>query len=173
MVVDADLRCADIRAATLSDLDELAPIWSEFMKVHESLDSYFALSADSLVRWRTLVGEMIQREDGLVLVADTERQAVGYCLGWLARNPPIYAVDTVGFISEIAVRCDLRRKGIGGRLIEEARRWFAVRDISEFQLATAVWNAGAHAFWERIGGRPILMRYRFDVDLDTDIADST
>ncbi|MEO1175202.1 MAG: GNAT family N-acetyltransferase, partial [Myxococcota bacterium] len=90
-------------------------------------------------------------------------RVAGYCLGWLARNPPIYSVSTVGFISELAVRAEDRRRGVGTALIGSARGWFDARGVTEFQLATAVWNDRAQSFWAGLGGRPILTRFRFEV----------
>lgn len=163
MVADSNEWHATVRAARRSDLDALEPIWTDFMNAHERRDGHFALAADSLRRWRSLVSEMIYRDDGLVLVGEWGGRVSGYCLGWLARNPPIYSVNLVGFISELAVRTDARRRGVGTVLIEAARRWFDSREVTEFQLATAIWNRSAQAFWHSLGGRPILTRYRFDV----------
>ncbi len=152
-----------VREARRLDIEILAPIWVEFMRNHERQDPHFTLAADGELRWRALVGEMIFRDDGFVLVGELEGKAAGYCLGWLARNPPIYAVNTVGFISELAVAQDFRRRGLGSALITTARRWFETHGVREFQLATAVWNESAQAFWASLGGRPILTRFRFDV----------
>lgn len=152
-----------MREAQRTDVDALAPIWVDFMRDHERQDAHFTLARDAESRWRSLVGEMIFRDDGFVLVGEVDGEAAGYCLGWLARNPPIYEVATVGFISELAVASFARRRGLGSALIDEARRWFSAHGISEFQLATAVWNDSAQAFWAALGGRAILTRFRFDV----------
>lgn len=129
---------------------------------HESRDEHFALACDANLRWQSLMNEMMHRDDGFVIVGEVAGAACGYILGWLARNPPIYATSTVGFISELAVSASVRRRGVGTALMEAAREWFRGRGVHEFQLATACWNEDAKAFWERLGGRPILTRYRFE-----------
>lgn len=152
-----------VREAKRSDIDALTPIWVEFMSDHEQRDRHFTLARDGTARWRSLVTEMVFRDDGFVFVGEVDGRIAGYCLGWLARNPPIYSVSTVGFISELAVRSEDRRRGVGSALIGAARGWFDTRAVTEFQLATAVWNERAQKFWHQLGGRPILTRFRFEV----------
>ena len=86
---------------------------------------------------------------------------LGFAVGWVADNLPIYAATEVGFISELAVAAVARRRRVGAALLQACRQWFARRGLMEFQLATAVWNAPAQAFWRAMGGAPVLVRYRF------------
>lgn len=133
------------------------------MHDHERRDSHFKLAPDGQARWRALVNEMLLREDAFLFVSEAQNRVVGYCLGWLAQNPPVYAIDTVGFVSELAVTSKLRGQGVGSALFAAARGWFNANEIHQFQLSTAIWNEEAQRFWQRQGGRPILTRFRFDV----------
>jgi len=153
VATDAGLR---VRAARHADVPALAAIWQELMELHERTDERFALAEDAVVRWRALAHEILGRDDGF--------RPVGFCLGWLAKNPAIYKVSEVGFISEIAVTASCRRRGVGRALIDSARAWFRAHRVQEFQLSTAVWNKDAQSFWVANGGAPLLVRYRFDVD---------
>lgn len=142
----------------------MSAVWQELMELHERQDARFALADDALYRWRTLAHEVLDREDGFLLAAELDGRLVGLCLGWLAKNPVIYRVSDVGFVSEIAVTRGLRRHGVGRALIDAAAAWFRERDVHEFQLSTAVWNQEAQAFWKALGGEPLLLRYRFQLD---------
>jgi len=153
-----------VRAARHADVPALAAIWQELMELHERTDERFALADDAVVRWRALAHEILGRDDGFLQIAELDGRAVGFCLGWLAKNPAIYKVSEVGFISEIAVTASCRRKGVGRALIDAARAWFRAHRVEEFQLSTAVWNTDAQSFWAANGGAPLLVRYRFDVD---------
>lgn len=153
-----------VRPARHSDVPVLAGIWQELMDLHERTDERFALADDAIARWRALAHELLDRDDGYLLVAEADGKQVGFCLGWLAKNPAIYRVSEVGFISEIAVTRSCRRRGAGRALIEAARSWFRHRRVGEFQLSTAIWNRDAQAFWEAVGGEPLLLRYRFRVE---------
>ncbi len=153
-----------VRAARHSDVPALAAIWQELMDLHEQTDDRFALADDAVARWRSLAHEILGREDGFLVLAEVDGAPAGFCLGWLAKNPAIYRVPEVGFVSEIAVTRASRRQGVGRALIAAAREWFRGHDVGEFQLSTAVWNHDAQAFWEALGGEPLLTRYRFRVD---------
>lgn len=150
-----------IAIAGKHDIPALSDIWLELMSLHQDRDPRFALSRDGQKRWCSMAGEMIAREDALLIKAELQGLMVGFCLGWIAQNPPIYHITRVGFISEIAVIRSHRRRGIGGVLMQEARRWFRERGLDELQLSTAVWNEDARRFWESVGGEPVLIRYRF------------
>lgn len=152
-----------IRAADLDDLAGLSDIWLQLMQMHESADLAFMLAEDGLAQWQHMVRGLVDRDDTFVFVALKQTVPVGFCLGWIARNPPIYALRDVGFLSEIAVAQAFRQQGIGQGLIACARQWFARHKLLEFQLSTAVWNHTAQSFWARTGGMPMLLRYRFDV----------
>ena len=157
-------RSASIREARHEEVAALSSIWQELMDLHERTDERFALAPDALVRWRGLAHEMLDREDGFLLTAELDGRPCGFCLGWLAKNPVIYRVSEVGFISEIAVTRPARRRGVGRALIASATAWFRHRGVAEYQLSTAVWNRDAQAFWQARGGEPLLTRYRFRLD---------
>ena len=150
-----------IRAARARDVPALSLLWAELMELHAGRDPRFALALDAPAQWRTQVSDVLGREDAFVLMAEADGQPVGFCVGWIAKNPPIYRVADVGFISEIAVTGAEQRRGVGRALMDGAGEWFRRRGLAEVQLSTAVWNESAHAFWKAMGGEPLLMRYRF------------
>lgn len=152
-----------IRAAQAEDLASLSDIWLQLMQMHETSDLAFMLAEDGLVQWQRMVRDLVDRDDTFVFVALKQAVPIGFCLGWIARNPPIYALRDVGFVSEIAVAQAFRKQGVGQSLIARARKWFAKHKLLEFQLSTAVWNHTAQSFWARTGGMPMLLRYRFEV----------
>ena len=152
-----------LRRAHRGDLAELGTIWMEMMGSHARRDPSFALAADCLPRWQEMTQDLLGRNDAFVLVATRGTMLTGFCLGWVARNPPIYAVPEVGFISEMAVARRLQRQGIGRALMAAAQRWFHARRLTEYQLSTAIWNQEARDFWTACGGQPLLLRYRFEL----------
>ena len=150
-----------LRRAHRGDLAELGPIWLEMMQTHALRDASFTLAQNCLPRWKEMTQELLARSDAFVLVASEGPSLVGFCLGWVARNPPIYAHSEVGFISEMAVAQANQRRGIGRQLLAAARTWFHARRLLDFQLSTAIWNQDARQFWESCGGRALLVRYQF------------
>lgn len=153
----------EIRGGTPADVAALAVIWQDMMAEHAGRDSGFALARDALDQWRMSAAEMAERPDAFLAVARLDNEPAGFCIGWIALNPAIYSCKEIGFVSEVAVAPWARRRGVGRELIAHARRWFRAHGLNEFQLATAVWNDSAQAFWRSVGGQPFLVRYRFSV----------
>ena len=156
-----------VRPAETADLGVLSDIWQELMEYHQQTDERFALAADAVERWLVLAEDMLNRDDAFLIAAHAGGEPIGFCLGWIARNPPIYRVTEVGFISEIAVARSRQRRGVGRALIREAKRFFARKGVHEFQLSTAIWNESAHEFWKSQGGEVLLYRYRFPLEEET------
>jgi ribosomal protein S18 acetylase RimI-like enzyme len=154
----------EVGAASADEIPALAAIWAELMELHERTDHRFALANDARQRWEAMAEEMVSRQQGFLFAARLAGRPVGFCVGWIARNPPIYRVAEVGFISEIAVCRSEQRRGIGRALVLAATRFFASQGVDEFQLSSAVWNEGARRFWETLGGESLLVRYRFPLD---------
>lgn len=151
------------RPALPGDLPALLTIWREFMHAHAARDQTFRLAGDAEARWQQMALDLMSREDSFVLTTTLAEVPRGLCVGWVARNPTIYAVTEIGFIAEICVSQGYFCRGIGGALMHAARQWFSARKLGEFQLATAIWNTDAQAYWSRHGGLPCLVRYRFDL----------
>jgi len=152
-----------ILPATADDIEPISQIWEELMDLHEGTDERFALSINAVRSWQELALGMIDRIDGFLLVARLEGKRSGFCLGWVARNPPIYRMPEIGFISEIAVARVAQHRGVGRALMHAAIDFFLRRGLTELQLSTAVWNEKACDFWESLGGEPLLTRYHFDL----------
>lgn len=153
-----------IRQAARHDVPGLLGIWEELMLMHAERDDRFALASNASDEWCVQAYELLSREDAFFLTAERDGQLAGFCLGWIAKNPSIYRVAEVGFVSEIAVRQVHRRHHIGRTLMQAAARWCRQRGLTELQLSTAVWNDDAISFWRSLGGEPLLVRFRFDLD---------
>ena len=151
----------NVRRGRRGDLAALKGIWLAMMRAHAESDAAFALADDCVQRWEEITLDLLSRPDAFVLVGVRDLDVLGFCLGWVARNPTIYARSEVGFLSELAVAQSARRRGIGRSLMAAAKAWFRARAVTEFQLSTAVWNHPAQALWQAAGGEPLLVRYRF------------
>lgn len=151
-----------IRPAHGSDVSAMLALWREMMRGHRGYDVAFSLATDAADSWRQSTTDMMHRHDSFVFVAEKKGDVVGFVTGWVAYNPPIYEARVVGLISEIMVHRSARHLRVGSELVTAARAWFAKRELPEFQLSTAVRNAGARSFWRAQGGKPLLVRYRFD-----------
>lgn len=77
---------------------------------------------------------VLSDEHACMLVADGGERIVGYLLGFV--HPAFHANGVVAWVEEIAVTAELRRSGIGTRLMAAFERWAASRDARLMALAT-------------------------------------
>ncbi len=155
----ATQQAARVRPGRCQDVSWMLPLWTAMMEGHAARDGAFTLTDDAPHIWQQSIWDLMARQDSFVFVVPTS----GFCCGWVSRHPAIYAQREVGLLSEICVGEGARRRGVGRSLMEAAKAWFLARDVDDFQLATAAFNKRGQRFFEALGGRPILLRYHFDL----------
>lgn len=142
---------AVIRPATLNDIPQIVAIWRELARQHASLDPAFATSDRWQEEYRQFVRGLMWRDDALAVVAVEGEQVVGYAVGRISMLPGFFARRRRGYIHDVVVRRDRRRRGIGRRLVDALCQWMAEAGASSVELAVASRNEEAVAFWERLG----------------------
>ncbi|MEJ1159091.1 GNAT family N-acetyltransferase [Prosthecomicrobium sp. N25] len=91
---------------------------------------------------------------GLVLVACAERP-VGYlALSVEAGLSPRGGTGPIGYVAGLMVEPAYRGRGLGRRLLDEARRFARERGLAALVLSVSTDNPGARRFYEREGFLP-------------------
>jgi ribosomal protein S18 acetylase RimI-like enzyme len=124
-----------VRSATTADLELVRELWEAFY-------SEWPEPEHRRKDWSDVV-EHVQRhiEENVVLIAEEGGTAVGFALGW-PRN------ERVGYVSDLYVRPEFRRRGIARALLKET----AAKLGREFvTLTTETRNSGARAYYGRLG----------------------
>ncbi len=111
---------------------------------------------------RSIFYLMKGRTPDLFLVAEAYGAVVGYAIGEVERS----GGERIGHVMNIAVASEWRRKGLGGRLLDELERRFAERDADTAYLEVRVSNAPAQSLYRKRGykERGILPGYYRDED---------
>lgn len=93
--------------------------------------------------------EAIESHDSSVLVAETQHgEAAGICIAYRDINSVRFGHRV--WVEDLAVRPDLRSRGIGGRLLAAASDWARERGATHFELDTGTGRADARRFYERL-----------------------
>jgi GNAT superfamily N-acetyltransferase len=156
----------DVRPGTEAELDEIAGLWQTMYAHQRDQGMALPLRADAAELWKRQLTGRLDSPVSVVLVAPAVAPGDGALAGFLAaqikRLPPHLAADRprVGFISELFVRPDARRRGTGRALVEAAFDWFRRADVGSIELHVLVGNAGGRRFWEQLGFVPELLQMR-------------
>ena len=140
-----------IRKAARSDLEVIGDLWVELMTFHVECDSRFGLPAHGRSNYIRHIHMALRDSSYYVLVAEEGRKVIGYVIGYIAQNPPIFPNPNYGFIADLCVASTARRHGAGGLLVRGICQWFRSRGMTNIQMNVAHWNPVSQAFWRKQG----------------------
>lgn len=135
----------------MTDLDRVAALWTVITRHHESLDPVFRMRADADGELSELLRAIARDPDAAIFVYDDDGDLPGMCIVRVDHSPPIMVEVERAEITDLGVREDARRRGIGSALLEEALRWVRESGTSRVEVQVAVGNRAGQAFWRARG----------------------
>lgn len=157
MTVPSAEECST-RVASLQDIEALTGLAWELLQHHAQLSApgVVALSTYSEFRqvWVPYVLDLIRDPDSAAIMAEQDGCLVGYALLALRSHPPVFLGPPDLIIAEVLVVPELRRRGVGTRLMAAAYDWGRRRGAGYARLHVYEGNEGAIRFYEREGFCP-------------------
>jgi ribosomal protein S18 acetylase RimI-like enzyme len=154
------------REAIKEDIPRLVELWKELMDFHGARDSFFSRSKEGPENFGNFLLENISKDDAVIYIAETEKEAVGYILAMIQDYPPVFEVKQYGLISDLAVTAKYRRTGIGLHLVNIAKEWFIQKGMTRAEIGVAATNEISTTFWTKMGFR-VYKESRY-LDLNTE-----
>jgi ribosomal protein S18 acetylase RimI-like enzyme len=157
-----------VRRAAREDIEQIGKMWEKLVDYHVLLDARLPGSVHNGARRyaRRLYGKL-DDDYSRILVAEVDRQVVGYVIGMLVDlTPDLFLQEESGFLADIFVEPTYRQHGIGRQLVNALARWFRERGVQHFEWHVAASNTDALAFWREVGGEPLMIRMRADVAVE-------
>ena len=154
-----------IRLATYEDAATIGQLWLQMIQYHRLLDTAMPeASVDGALQYQRRIESRLTDSSTRILVAEIDGEVIGYVLGMVVDLvPEMFTAMYGGFIADIYVSTDYRRRGIARALVERMALWFLSKGITYFEWHVAYTNKDAVAFWEAIGGRTVMLRMRTDI----------
>ena len=121
-------KCMILREMLIDDLEQVMEIERELFHVPWTREGFFTF---------------LTREDAMFLVVEEKEQILGYC--------GLLMVLDEGDITNVAVRRDRQKEGIGNFLMESLIRLAAERGVTTIHLEVRVGNDRAIRLYERNG----------------------
>lgn len=139
----------------------MAALWALITEHHAALDPMFRMRRGPVAEGelRELLRALHRDPDAEILVydrppADTASEPAtpeGLCIVRIDRAPPILEETERAEITDLGVRPELRRRGIGRRLVAEAMDWVRDRGVARVEIQVASGNVEGQAFWRALG----------------------
>jgi GNAT superfamily N-acetyltransferase len=135
-----------IKRATLSDLDDAAPLFDAYRQFYGQRSDVPAA--------RAFLDERLRRDESVIFLALAGDDG-GEALGFTQLYPSFSSVSLkrLWVLNDLFVGPGVRRGGVGRRLLERAREWAIETEAKGLVLATAVTNSTAQALYESCGWR--------------------
>ncbi len=151
-----------IRQAEEKDIYALSKLHKKFIQEHAQLyDSvFYALSSDATEQWTQWVKKMLQNKSIGFFIAEEQNEIVGYVSGWIEERPPIYSLNKTGYLSNLFIIPQERKKGIGSNLHKALLGWFKTKKIKYIELSVNAQAAPAYAAWSAFGYKEVAKRMR-------------
>ncbi len=140
-----------VRPAERRDLDRVAALWGAITVHHAALDPVFRMRPDADAALAELIRALHRDPSVAILVYDEDGDLPGMCIVRIDRAPPILEETRRAEITDLGVREDARRRGIGATLADAALRWVSDADVVRVEVRVASGNAEGQAFWRALG----------------------
>jgi aminoglycoside 6'-N-acetyltransferase I len=140
-----------VRAARAEDHEVLLAFWLELIEHHRRL----APADPPAPALREVLGQEIRR--GLararcqVLLAERQGRAVGFLFAEVEPGGSGADPSPLGWIHELWVVPEERRRGVGSALCAEADAFFRAREVRRVSVRVESGNADALEYWARRG----------------------
>ena len=154
------LRRMTVRPATTADVPFVLPMVEKLAALHEQWDAvrydYKPRPSEMYRRWLT---ERATDPRSVFLVADHQRLLtdvpflVGFLIGTVESNIPIYRTPQYGFLHDVWVEEDYRHEGLGRQMTMLAIERFRDLGMKQVRLETAGCNDPARKLFESCGFR--------------------
>jgi ribosomal protein S18 acetylase RimI-like enzyme len=125
--------------------------WKELMDFHETIDAFYTQSPDGYIHFEALIRDYLKSKEAHIAVALHQDAVVGYATCHIHSFPPIFLQKCCGYIADLVVRSEYRRRGIGTQLLDSLYEWFRVQGIHGLRLRVSAHNRIGLSFWEKQG----------------------
>jgi ribosomal protein S18 acetylase RimI-like enzyme len=144
-----------IREATQEDYQQLCGLFAEVDAFHTQALPHVFQDPGEPARTKEFVANILADEDATLFVAENtdDGQVIGFVQVAIRQAPdvPILVPRQLGWISDVVVRKDWRRFGVGRSLMEQAQQWVLDQGVTMVQLIVWEFNQAAVAFYEKLG----------------------
>jgi GNAT superfamily N-acetyltransferase len=145
----------NIREWRASDSDKILLSWLEFCRNAARSDMRLKKNSASIMKQWLL--SRLREPSSIGFVAESEGACVGFLIArvdeWES-TPPILEPRKLGIIDAVYVDEQLRRTGIGARLVDRALAVMRDRNAVAAETTYDAWNDSSSALWRDAGFAP-------------------
>jgi ribosomal protein S18 acetylase RimI-like enzyme len=123
------------------------------MDFHKNMDALFNRMKDGHLHFEKHVKDLLISDNHRVFVTLNEGNVLAYPIVQVMNRPPGFQSQKFGFISDMVVKREYQRRGIGERMLSKIFEWFKSRSIYRIELRVVAKNQAGYSFWKKHGFR--------------------
>lgn len=153
-----------IRRACIEDIDLVIDFGMRLLDQHADIDKYFTPSKDAEKIYRLFLKRSLELEDNIFLVAEDDSKLLGYAVAEIQSRSKVFVEDKNGYINDVFVIDEYRKKGIANMFLKEIRNWFISKDIKYVELTVHPNNEIGRKTWSKLGFKDFELKQRIDLE---------
>lgn len=146
----------EIRVALPEDVVSISKLWLKFMEYNAQFDNSFKVKSKIVGRFARELQQRLDDPNYRLATVQVDDELVGYCLSYVSKKPYFFKLGKFGFIGDLYVLDEYRRKGYGKMLVEDAHGFFKRKKVKQVELLVANGNVNTIKFWEKQGFKTLL-----------------
>ena len=142
----------------LSGVEQLLPMLDVLPNAAifiKDIDARYVLADDAPARWATDVADWVRSDADRVWLASVDGALVGLLTAHLYTPAPTFVPSLMVWVDDLFVAPEVRSRGIGRLLLDEARVWAHGVGATEIRAGVLATNPGGRAFWTREGASDV------------------
>jgi GNAT superfamily N-acetyltransferase len=148
-----------VRRAEIKDVSIIVRLWKEFMLDHDKevlakhpqFKPYQERKKMGYKNFEAFAAKNIKSKESIVLIAEVDGRAAGYCLAYIKENIPVFKLTKLGYISDMFVKKEFRNLRLSSAFKDETLKWFKEKGINHVSLAVNDGNDYARAVYRKWG----------------------
>ena len=137
--------------ATNEHVPDIVELWKQLMDFHKKLDTFFTPRETGAVNFERHIRNCIPALDSRVFVALGKNKVIGYALCTVLKHPPVFQIESYGYIHDMMVAPSYRKQGCAKKLLAAMIHWYTAQGINRVELSVSVKNTYGIAFWRHCG----------------------
>ena len=126
-------------------------LWVPFMDYCSKLDDFSSLDVGAKNLFYSHLCDFVENKNNVVFVAKDSNKFIGFIKITKLSRPPVYAIKTIGEITDLFVLSEHRTNGIGRDLVQKAFDWFKSNELDLVWLRVHSPNLRGNSFWKKFG----------------------
>lgn len=145
-----------IRKATLQDLDQLTPLFDQYLVFYKKPSDY--------KKHRAYLKERLENDEAIIFLAfdeENKEKAIGFTLIYVTFSS--LALNKIVILNDLFVDSTIRKKGIGEQLILKTVALAKELGSNLIRLRTAKNNSSAQGLYHKMGFKRDEYLYSYDL----------